>query len=209
MLKTKGGKIIIATVCAALLVAGSVMGTMAYLTSQDSVTNTFTVGQVGITMDETRVDEAGNPSELDGDRVKTNNYKLMPGHEYVKDPTIHVAAGSETCYLFVKLDNQIKDIVDNTTVEKQITDNGWTLLDGTSDVYYRLQDAVSQSTDVAVFGNFKVKGSVNNETLNNYAEKKINITAYAVQQDGFANAAAAWKATFGATQTTGTTEANN
>lgn len=44
-MKTRS-KALLLTLCAVLLVAASVLGTMAYLTSTDEVTNTFTVGQV-------------------------------------------------------------------------------------------------------------------------------------------------------------------
>ncbi len=90
-------KVLALTLCAIALVGASVMGTMAYLTDNDTVTNTFTVGNVDITLDETDVDEYG---VQDGEtRVKTNKYKLLPGHEYTKDPTVTVVAGSEDAYV--------------------------------------------------------------------------------------------------------------
>ena len=52
-------KAMLLTVCALVLVAATVMGTLAYLTSTDEVKNTFTVGKVAITMDEAKVDEKG------------------------------------------------------------------------------------------------------------------------------------------------------
>ena len=98
-----------------LVIALSVAGTYAYLTSQDSVTNTFTVGNVAITMDEADVNEYGEKLNnqgtvaVEGDtlaaRVAGNEYKLVPSHTYVKDPTIHVGANSEDCYLFVEITN--------------------------------------------------------------------------------------------------------
>lgn len=96
----KKSKVILALVCAVLLVCASVLGTLAYLTSTDEVTNTFTVGQVKITLDEAKVD--GNGKALTGDdaeRVKANSYKLFPGHAYDKDPTVTVKAGSEESYV--------------------------------------------------------------------------------------------------------------
>ena len=54
-MKTKR-KALLLSLCAVLLVVASVMGTMAYLTSTSAtVTNTFTVGNVGITLDEAPV----------------------------------------------------------------------------------------------------------------------------------------------------------
>ena len=69
MMKTKSNALLM-TLCAVLLVAASVLGTMAYLTSTDEVENTFTVGNVKITLDESKVDQNGNAVE--GDRVTAN-----------------------------------------------------------------------------------------------------------------------------------------
>ncbi len=95
-MKTKS-KALLLTLCAVLLVAASVLGTMAYLTSSDTVTNTFTVGKVEIKLDETDVT---NPT---GSRVQANSYKLMPGTTYTKDPTVTVLKGSEESYVRMKV----------------------------------------------------------------------------------------------------------
>ena len=95
-MKTKS-KALLLTLCAVLLVAASVLGTMAYLTSTDTVTNTFTVGKVEIKLDETDVT---NPT---GSRVQANSYKLMPGTTYTKDPTVTVLKGSEESYVRMKV----------------------------------------------------------------------------------------------------------
>jgi len=104
-MKTKS-KALLLTLCAVLLVAASVLGTMAYLTSTDTVTNTFTVGKVEIKLDETDVT---NPT---GPRVTANSYKLMPGTTYTKDPTVTVKAGSEESYVRMKVTfNNAKKII--------------------------------------------------------------------------------------------------
>ena len=95
-MKTKS-KALLLTLCAVLLVAASVLGTMAYLTSTDTVTNTFTVGKVEIKLDETDVTDPNGP------RVKANSYKLMPGTTYTKDPTVTVLKGSEESYVRMKV----------------------------------------------------------------------------------------------------------
>lgn len=100
-MKTKS-KALLLTLCAVLLVAASVMGTMAYLTSTDKVENTFTVGNVKITLDEAKVNTDGTPVE-GADRVKANEYKLLPGHTYTKDPTVTVKAVSESSYVRMKV----------------------------------------------------------------------------------------------------------
>lgn len=100
MMKNKS-KALLMTLCAVLLVAASVLGTMAYLTSTDEVENTFTVGNVKITLDEAKVNADGTPNGTD--RVKGNEYKLMPGHTYVKDPTVTVKAPSVDSYVRMKV----------------------------------------------------------------------------------------------------------
>lgn len=57
--KTKT-KALLMSLCAVLLVAASVLGTMAYLTDSKDVKNTFTVGNVAIKLDEAKVDDMGN-----------------------------------------------------------------------------------------------------------------------------------------------------
>ncbi len=100
-MKTKS-KALLLTLCAVLLVAASVLGTMAYLTSTDTVTNTFTIGKVEIKLDEAKVTTDGIPVEGAG-RVTANSYKLMPGTTYTKDPTVTVKAGSEESYVRMKV----------------------------------------------------------------------------------------------------------
>ena len=98
----KTTKALLLALCAVLLVAASVMGTMAYLTASDSVKNTFTVGNVRITLDEAQVNENGTPVE-GAARVKENSYKLIPGVTYTKDPTVTVLNGSVESYVRMKV----------------------------------------------------------------------------------------------------------
>lgn len=100
-MKTRS-KALLLTLCAVLLVAASVLGTMAYLTSTDEVNNTFTVGKVKIELDEAKVGLDGTPVEPAA-RVKSNEYKLLPGHTYTKDPTVTVKEGSEKSYVRMKV----------------------------------------------------------------------------------------------------------
>lgn len=160
-----------------LVIAMSVTGTLAYLTSTtDVVTNTFTVGNVKITLDEAKVTEYG---VKDGDsRVTGNTYKLIPGHTYVKDPTVHVEAGSEVSYLFVKVTNGIEDIEAATTIADQMEAN-WVLVDETSGVW-RYKTTVNPG-DYKVFESFKLKDTAD---VTGYADAKITIVACAVQADG-------------------------
>lgn len=183
----KTSKALLLSLCAVVLVTASVLGTMAYLTSTDEVVNTFTVGNVAITLDETDVD---NSTPGEDDRDKANAYKLLPGHEYVKDPIVHVGADSEDCYLFVKVENEIADIEDaSKSVESQMTANGWTPVTSQSGVYIYTQSGspavVTAGTDVPVFESFTINGEVTGEELAAYENKQITVTAYAIQADGF------------------------
>ena len=189
-------KAIIAALCAGTLVVGSVAGTMAYLTSSDEVTNTFTVGNVAITLDEAQVGTDGKALTGDAaERVKRNSYKLMPGHEYDKDPRVTVATTSENCYLFVKVDNQITAIEsteEDKSVAAQMAAKGWSAVEGQTGVYvYTKENAlavVKGGDKVPVFDKFTVDGTtVDNDKLATYEGKTITVTAYAVQADGFDN----------------------
>lgn len=185
-----GKKALLLALCAVLLVAASVLGTMAYLTSSDSVKNTFTVGNVAITLDEAKVGTDGKA--LSGDqavRVDENSYKLMPGHVYDKDPIIHVDNTSEDCYLFIKVEDGISEIEDAKTVATQLSENGWVAVAGHAGVYVYGTEAtptvVTKGTDVNTFKTITVKGDITNTQLASYATKEIVVTAYAVQVDGF------------------------
>lgn len=206
-MKTKSKALLLA-LCAVLLVAASVLGTMAYLTADDSVTNTFTVGKVAITLDEQDVNPDGTKDTET--RVDSNTYHLLPGHEYIKDPTIHVAADSEDCYLFVTINNAIAAIeaTGDTTVAKQMETKGWAVVNGVTNTYVYIGTAegassplaVSAGSNITVFEKIVVADSVDNTTIATYADKTITVTAYAVQKDGFEGKTASeiWSATFGA-----------
>lgn len=201
----KKSKVLVMTLCAVLLVATTVLGTMAYLTSEASVVNTFTVGKVEITLDEAKVNPDGTPVTPAARTDAGNVYHLIPGKTYPKDPIIHVDAASEDCYLFVKVENGIADYeaaAASGTIAQQITSptNGWTALTGVDNVYYQSYTKNQADKDYEVFTEFKVDGNANNvtgwDTIATNA--KITVTGYAVQKDGFDTAAAAWTATFGA-----------
>lgn len=202
MKKTR--KILLMAACAVLLVCISVGATVAYLTSTDSVTNTFTVGKVKITLDEAKTDINGVVDVAATSRVKANKYKLMPGHEYVKDPTVHVTANSENCWVFVKVENGISAFeaatVENgyTNIADQIKENGWTELTGVTGVtgvYYQEYTQSATVTNLVVFNKFKVSDTadaVNGWASVSEATTKVTVTAYAIQKDGFTTPAAAW-----------------
>ncbi len=203
-------KAALTVLCALLLVVASVLGTLAYLTSEtEEVTNTFTAGNVTITLDEANTNEYGELLKgEDGDdlaRVTENTLKLVPNHTYVKDPTIHVDAGSEDCYVYAEVVNQITGLeATGKTVADQMAEKGWKQID-TTDFYYfagalgeKAADnngtVVSGGEDVVVFDNLVI---ATNADVSTGANKTITIKGYAVQKDNFDTAKAAWTATFG------------
>lgn len=94
-------KILLIAVCLVAVVGMSVMGTLAYLTDTTAVVNTFTMGNVDIKLDEALVDADGKAlTGNDAGRTEEGNqYKLIPGKSYDKDPTVTVIKGSEESYV--------------------------------------------------------------------------------------------------------------
>lgn len=148
------------------------------------------------------------------DRVTKNKYKLIPNHEYVKDPTIHLDPASEDCYLFVALHNGIaliEEDIENTsgsvktTIYRQMMENKWYPLydqgahvsfknekDGLEyTVFFKGMDNTTlkvvdcdQETDQVIFGKFIIDADASEDKLNEYASAQVNVMAYAVQADG-------------------------
>lgn len=178
--------------CAVLLVVATVFATMAFLTSKDSVTNTFTVGNVAITLDEADVDNSNTDTTSEG-RDKANKYHLIPGHTYDKDPTIHVTEGSEDCWLFVKVENGLEkaEAEGATSIASQMAANGWALVDGETNIYaYKEIVTAETGKNVVVFESFKIAG---NTDVEDFKDANITVTAYAIQADGFDTSAIAWE----------------
>lgn len=208
-MKTRS-KALLLILCAMLLLIASALGTVAYLTVQDTVKNTFSVGQVKMTLNDGGEGSAGKRSmraRSTGAPVDENDHILMPGHTYTKNHTIHVDAVSEDSYIFVKVENGIASYEAASSAEEggyrtiadQITANGWTALESAADVYYREYAKSSAGSDFAVFGTFKIADNANDVESWGSCDAQVAVTAYAVQKDGFDTASAAWMATFGKT----------
>lgn len=261
-----------------MAISATAFGTIAYLTDRQSVTNTFTYGDVNITLDESKVDENGNPMfpvegeddlyvsmdedgtitvtkgdesadvgedgkvtigdttyevELDENggivvngkpmgenpRVTENEYKLVPGMSYLKDPTVTVAGGSEKSYVRMKVTftnytalNALAAKGGYTDVMAMfipVTSSEWTQFGTTSiDIVantvtyeFRYNTAVAPGTEAvvvpALFDEITVPIFVEGEDLEALQTAggfQIDVTGYAVQAAGFANADEAWVA---------------
>lgn len=206
-------KAIIAALCAVMLVVGSVAGTMAYLTSTDEVVNTFTVGNVQIKLDEAKANADG--TLVDGaDRVKANSYKLLPGHTYNKDPMVTVLKDSESSYVkmtvtFSKAAELDEIFAPNganmTSIFNGYNSANWiyngnteNTTDNTRTYEFWYKEAVAAPDDDvaldALFDSITVPGTITNTQLATIKDMTITVNAYAIQEDGFDDADAAWAA---------------
>ena len=160
----------------ALMVVGAVGGTLAWLTAKsDVVTNTFTTSDIKVELKETKGETAA-----DG-----KTFKMIPGYTIEKDPTAKVLAGSEECYLFVKLEKAGNF---DTYLEYTIADD-WTQLTGEGipdAVYYRTVkgNQIGEAYSVLKDNQVTVKDSVTKDQMNALTSAnfpKLTITAYASQ----------------------------
>lgn len=164
-----GGKTVALLLALVLVVGGVIGGTLAWLTDKtDPVQNTFTTSDINITLTETT----------------GSNYKMVPGNTIAKDPKVTVVAGSEKCYLFVKLE---KSANFDSFLTYTMAD-GWTELTGVSGVYYRVVDASSTNQEFGVLKDNQVsvlgtvtKGMMNEIISGNATSPTLTVTAYASQ----------------------------
>lgn len=174
------------TLLALVLVFGcAVGGTFAWLTAKtEAVVNTFTYGDINIGLAETT----------------GNDYKIVPGVNIDKNPKVTVKAGSEACWLFVKVEEKdwpaFKEADGKTAkIDYKIAPD-WTELEGHRGVYYREVGAVTADTSFEVIkGNvITVSENLTKDEVNDVVtlNPKLTFTAYAVQKDGVADAADAW-----------------
>lgn len=163
-------KTMILVLAVMLIVGCTIGGTLAWLTATtDEVKNTFTTSDISITLDETK---GGANKE----------FKMVPGYTIEKDPKVTVLAGSEKCYLFVKLEKS----TNFDTFMTYTTASGWTALTGVTNVYYRVVDAstANQVFDVLNGNSVSVKGTVTKADMNALTSTTyptLTVTAYASQ----------------------------
>lgn len=181
--RSVSGRLFILMLALVLVLGCAVGGTVAWLVSKtDPVVNTFTYGDINITLTETK--------------PANQQAKIIPGVDIGKDPKVTVKAGSEACWLFVKVEEEGTFVADKVTYSVA---DGWTQGDDTdipANVYYREVGAVTADTDFYVLNGNKVtvSNSLTKEDIANITQPKLTFTAYAVQKDGMDTAAAAWAA---------------
>lgn len=202
----------------ALAITAAIGGTMAYFTDYtDTAENTFTVGNVDIELDEADVDENGVVI-TDGQgnvlpRVTENDYKLFPGHTYVKDPTVTVQADSEEAYIrmLVTINKQgnIDSLFAGKTLDyilKGYDANEWKYIGYTKDEendtrtyefrYKKTVNTLDGEAEVLapLFTQIVIPGELTNAQMALLNGLEIDVVAEAIQADGFETADAAWDA---------------
>lgn len=188
--------------CVALVAIAIVGASLAYFTDTKTATNTFTMGNVKIVLDETDVK---NPT---GDRVTSNTYNTYPGAVVTKDPIVH-NTGKNAAYIRAKVEvkgwetnrekypnyvaGELKDSL------KYLIDGlgeGWSLVSATAaneDVTFVLKyDGVlaAGAKTTAMFQQVKVPAGLTNTDVFG----TITVKADAIQTDGFNT----WDAAFAA-----------
>ena len=184
---------ILALVLACVLcVCIGIGGTLAWLTANtDPVVNTFTVGDINISLAETT----------------GKDYHFVPGDKIAKDPKVTVTANSEACYLFIHVTdahNTIIDASNNNKIINWVVANGWAPVAGHDGYWSREVAASNTDTTFAVLtdgiaddgidGSVTVSTEVTKAMVTDLTTNKptITVTAAAVQKDNVADVADAW-----------------
>lgn len=174
-------KMLIISVAIICLLFSTIGGTIAWLTSKsETVTNTFTYGDINISISET--DTGDND-----DNEYTNMYEMIPGNKITKDPIITVKENSEDCYLFIRIEktNNFDEFMEYVILDE------WILVEDTDNVYYQevSKKEAKQEFSIIKDNTIIVKESVTKKMLNDLDKSgeenfpQLNITAYAVQRD--------------------------
>lgn len=192
--------------CVALVAIAIVGASLAYFTDTKTAENTFTMGDVKITLDETNVNGEG--------RTDKNTYNTFPGAVVKKDPIVHNTGKNaayiratvkvenwvttcKECYKFDGTGGYANTLVDYLVVEKKLG-NGWSvekaMVDANgNDVTFVLKydgKLAAKGETTAMFQQVQIPaGLENGQTLGT-----ITVKADAIQTDGFDT----WDAAFNA-----------
>lgn len=190
-------KIVAAALAAGLLMGGAVGGTVAWLVSSTiAVTNTFTMGDINITLSETT----------------GTDYPVVPGATIAKDPKVTVKKDSEPCYLFIKVtenNNSFTKTGETTPSDIIIWDVNDTWIKYTAetnaDVWYKtITSKTDADTDYYILlrdssstayanGYVQVDSAVKKGTVTSDNKPTLSFQAAAVQSANMADVHAAYK----------------
>ncbi len=177
-----------------LSMATAISGTLAYLTSTDTATNTFTVGNVSIDLEE--------PS------YTGNNQTLLPGVEIAKDPQIKNTGSSEAwVWMEITVPTDLMSYIDWNTTD-------WTKTETTSGTntivtLKRESKLPAGETTAKAFTKVALPASLTSMPENlGTGTVDIVVNAFAIQDANFANVDAAIAAYDGEGGDPSTPEAN-
>jgi len=201
-----------------LLLLFVVGGAVAYFTDTDSKTNTFTIGNVDIDLEETAWDALADDNDND---IPDDAEDMMPGESVTKDPVIRNLSTKNPAYVFAKVEVPCTTIVAPATTSEELfvytPNTGWTELTTTgtnavpvactsggtaTHVYYygsngtltELAKAANSTTprptSAPVFSSVTLRSTLKgNEGLT--SEKNIVVTGYGIQTQGLTSTAPA------------------
>lgn len=200
--KSVSMKVVVLLMAAVLLIGGAVGGTLAWLLDKtDTVTNTFTVGNIDIDLKEHNL-QADGTLDQNTEVTEEDTYKIIPGTSQPKDPFVRVEANSEACWVFIKVEE--KNDAD-VYIIYGIDTTVWTPLgDSYPGIYYKDQAATTADVTLNILKDQKVSysadltktqidnlydivdddaGNVISMTMKNASElPKLEFTAYAIQK---------------------------
>ncbi|SHH98924.1 SipW-cognate class signal peptide [Clostridium collagenovorans DSM 3089] len=160
-----------------MVAAISVGATFAYLTDKKSVTNTFTVGDVNITVEEPAWGTPGT------------SHEIAPKVAVDKDPSVK-NTGKNACYVRVKVDYD-KAVFELLGLDVGDTaDKGWK--DGGDGYYYYKTSVAATASTSKLFKQVKMLDTVKEAATGTNLNVVVN--AEAVQANGFDNVDAAFAA---------------
>lgn len=206
-----------------LLIGGVIRGTVAWLMdTTDTVTNTFTVGNIDIELKEYDFED-GSTTELGTTEITTNadDYKILPGTEQPKNPFVRVLANTEKCYLFLQVQEKNNSIVEGAATQYitySVDASVWDpLMNGDTQVsvngvpvWYREHDVINTSavthnvlTDMTVsYSEDLTKEDIeklytkdedgNIIAIDGSKKPELIFKAFAVQKEAASNALEAW-----------------
>lgn len=175
-------KLVVAVVALSLALVTVIGGTLAFLLDESNVvTNKFTYGKIEIVLTE----------EKGANQTGMNFTNVVPGDVLEKDPVVTVNAGSEACYVYVLIDNQLGDAASyNIDTTKWIEIQDYTNVTKKLYRYYEVVNALQGAKDLTVFTKLTFRSDLTSANLTSLKDKDVVITAYAYQAENLAETAA-------------------
>lgn len=179
-----------------LLAIVAVGGAIAYFTDTDTKTNTFTIGNVDITLSE----EHWSTTDSNNNNIPDAAENIAPGVSVAKDPVITNVSATAPAYVYAKV--EIPCTTDATPVEiftLNSIGSGWTLMNdgacnnGVATKVYNYGTASAMtalaagSATPAVFSSVSLNSSITGSENGLSGNKNVVVTGYGIQTNGLGN----------------------